>query len=46
VQEKFIIFGIEMNTYEKEFGTVYENILIGCDMSSVFFHSVFFPVFL
>jgi hypothetical protein len=37
--------GTELNTYAEAFGTVYEKILIGCDMSYVFFHSVYFLCF-
>jgi hypothetical protein len=38
--------GTELNTYAEAFGTVYEKILIGCDMSFVFLSLYVFPVFL
>jgi hypothetical protein len=34
--------GTELNTYAEAFGTVYEKILIGGDMSFVSFHRMYF----
>jgi hypothetical protein len=36
--------GTELNTYAEAFGTVYEKILIGGDMSFVFLSLYVFPV--